>query len=267
MAKRLYVAGHGQDLVFCVAADMEEGKLTLGPTCRLPDPDDIRVVWELGKFGQLSSAELLTRYGVRRQTVDYWYHKAGGDLLRRRTFLDTVRLDRVKELVLDKRKKRSATQIARCTNTSTTTVREIAKRYRVKLPSTLKRPSDDKLVELANGRTWPELAEAAGMRLASLRSYVYSNPELAARIREVRKAQPCGPQSHGKVNRKKLVHLANKGLSAYAISVQLGVEHMVVRYWMRKLAHRITHATTEADHGRAPEPALGSGDGGAASNP
>ncbi len=265
MARRLYVAGSGKDLVFCTAANAEEAQLALGTGFRAPDPDDIRVVWELGKFDRLSSAEVYERLGVRRQTVDYWFRKAGGNLPRRRERLEQEREERIRELLQDRKRRRSATEIARLANTTASRVREMAKALRVKLNTNHKRPSDDELVRLAEGRTWPELAAAAGLRLSSLRSYVYARPELSARIAAVRKNRPSGRESHGKVDPKKLAKLANKGLSAYAISLQLGVEQMVIRYWMRKLAQKGPDEATS--NGRTLGNVVGGSDGRTAGDP
>lgn len=265
MARRLYVAGSGKDLIYCTAETNEEAQLALGPGYRFPDPDDIRRVWELGKLDQMSSAEVYERLGVRRQTVDYWFRKAGGNLPRRRERLVQEREERIRELFMDRKRRRTATEIARLAGAAISTVRVLAKKFNVKLSTGHKRPSDDELVRLATGKTWPELAAATGLRLSSLRSYIYARPELSARIAAVRKARPSGRESHGKVDPKKLAKLANKGLSAYAISLQLGVEQMVIRYWMRKLAQKGDDAS--ASHRGPIADVMGSSDGGIARDP
>ena len=264
MARRLYVSGSGKDLVFCTAESAEDAKLTLGPDYRAPNPDDLRVVWQLGKLDQLSCAEIYERLGVRRQTVDYWFRKAGGDLPRRSDRLEQEREERIREFLFDK-KRRSATAIARLVGAAPSTVNAVAKRCRVKLATRTRRPSDEELVRLATGKTWPEFAAAVGLRLSTLRSYIYARPDLSERIKEVRKSRPSGRESHGKVDPKKLAKLANKGLSAYAISLQMGVEQMVIRYWLRKLAQKGSNEATS--NGCPPGDVVGSSNGRTAGDP
>lgn len=273
MARRLYVAWQGDELNYCTAESIEDARATLGIMARTPDPDDLRLVWKLAKLDKLSSAEVRERFGVSRQTVDNWWRKAGGKTskgeLRRRS--ERVNMDREARVrqVINKLKKTNgrvvATDVARLANTSIDLVRHVADKMQVELASWQRRPTDEELIELAKGRTWPELAEATGLRLSTLRSYIYARPELSKAIREVRVSRTCGPKSHGKIDPENLRRLHSKGLSAYAISVQLGVENMVVRYWIAKLALGGPNES-RASNDRTPRHAVGSSDGGAERN-
>lgn len=262
MARRLFVTGEGESLTYCIAETREEAHVALNGYARIPDSDDIRIIWSMARLDQMSFAEIQDRFGVCRQTVDYWFRKAGGDLKRRSDFLAQKREERVKELLHDRTKKRSVTSIAKNAGTSTTVVKEMADKLGVALKPARRRLTDDELVEMARGKTWPEFAEAVGLRLATLRTYVYSRPGLSERIREVRVKRTSGTAAHGKVEPKKLQMLHNKGMSAYAIALEFGVEQMVIRYWLRKLAQKET-ANAPTRKRRAADNAVGSSDGGA----
>lgn len=269
MARRLYVAYQGDDLTYCTAESIAEAREILGIMARTPDPDDLRIVWKLAKLDTLSSAKVRELFGVSRQTVDNWWRKAGGktskgELRRRSERVNMEREARIRQ-VLHKLKRANqrivATDVAKMANTSLDMVRHVADKMQLELSSWHRRPSDAELIELAKGKTWPELAAATGLRLSTLRSYIYARPELSKAIREVRAARTCGPKSHGKIDPEKLRRLHSKGLSAYAISVQLGVENMVVRYWIKKLALGGPNEP-HASNRRTARHAVGSSDGG-----
>lgn len=257
MSRRLYVAHEGDARIFCMASTYAEARGILGEECRSPNSDDVRAFWKFAKLETLSSAEIRQRFGVSRQTVDNWWRKAGGNVFgarlpRRSDQVSVDREARVREILHQLKKRKQpivATEVARKAHVSLDFARHVADKCKIPLASWHRRPTDDELVEIAKGKTWPEMAEAVGLRLSTLRTYVYARPELSARIREVRKSRPCGPSSHGKVDPKKVMRLHKKGLSAYAISLQLGVEQMVVRYWITKQARGDAHAKDSNDHG------------------
>ena len=260
--RRLYVAGSGEQLTYCTALTFDEAKATLGAECRRPDPDDIRTFWKVAKLESMSFAEVWERFGVSRQTVDGWWRKAGGKgLPRRRERIDQDRAARVRAALV-KSKGIAASTIAQQAGASLKEVREMAEKLGIVLPSWHRRPSDDEMVEIARGKTWPEFAAAVGLRVSTLRAYVYKRPELSARLREVRLSRRGRNGNSTRVDPKKIKRLHKKGLSAYAISLQLGVEQMSVRYWIQKLALGGTHDSATCD-GRPTGDAVGRSDGGA----
>lgn len=259
--RRLYVAGHGDQMTYCTAHSFEDAKLTLGDGCRRPDPDDIRQFWKLAKMESLSFAEVKERFGVSRQTVDGWWRKAGGaGLPRRRERIEQDRAARVRTALL-KNKGKAASRIAQIANASVEDVREMAAKLNISLPAWHRRPSDDEMVEIAKGKTWPEFAAAVGLRVSTLRAYVYARPELSARLREVRVSRRTGTAAPTRIDPLKVKRLHKKGLSAYAISLKLGVEQMAVRYWIQKLALGGEHDPKARDRRTAGD-AVGSSDGG-----
>lgn len=257
--RRLYVAGQGQDMTYCTAPCFEAAKSILGEGCRRPDPDDVRLFWTLAKIDTLSAEAIREQFGVSRQTVDGWWRKAGGaGLPRRREFRQQDRALRIRT-ALRKTKSATASGVARAVGASLEEVREIAKSMKVPLRTWHRRPSDDELVEIAKGKTWPELAEAVGLRITTLRAYIYARPELSARIREVRASRRAQPRS---IDPQKVKRLHLKGLSAYAISIKLGVEQMAVRYWIKRLALGGPREAATSDRRKA-GPAVVSSNGGA----
>lgn len=237
MAMRLYVAGFGDSMIFCTAQNHAEARTKLGKGVRNPDPDDVRAFWTLMRMDMLPSSEIMQRFGVSRQTIYNWWKKAGGEgLPRRREQMVQDRINRVKAELLRERP-HSPTTIAKRTRVSLETVKKMAEEYKVEFPGKYQiRPSDEELVRLATGRTWYEFADAVGMALASLRAYIYKNPELAAEIRKVRKpVQSSGyTRGKGKIPRVKVIKLLKEGHSAYRIAQILKVEQMSVRRWLRR---------------------------------
>lgn len=235
-AYRLYVAGAGRFLRYCTATCRTEAIKELGEIgeVRVADPDDLRAVWKLAKLETLPYAEIEARFKVGRQTVLNWRKRAGGDLPRRSDVVAQDRHERIKS-ALTKHKRTTIWHLSKLAGVSTSKVREVAEELGVPLRTARKRPSDAELIELAKGRTWPEFAEASGLKLATLRTYIYSRPELSQAIRKVRKDGRPGNCGKKKVSAPKIRALHKKGLTAYAISQRLGVEQMAVRYWFRKL--------------------------------
>lgn len=237
MSRRLYVAGEGDSLIYCTAASAEDARLTLGPACRTPDPDDLRVVWRMAKMESLSKDEIREKFGVSRQTVDNWWRRAGGagQLPRRSEFRARDRVARIQKGILSMPEK-GATLVARSLGTTAESVREVASAIGVKLPTWKKRPSDRELVEIAKGKTWLEFADAVGLKLATLRNYIYARPKLSRAIRKVRAPLESGSRAHGKISPEKVIELHSEGHSAYRISQILRVEQMAVRHWLKRLS-------------------------------
>ena len=236
MGKRIYVAGSGKDLVFCVVESREDAQLALGPGLRVPDPDDMRLVWKMAKLDTMTSEQATAMMGVSRQTINNWWHKAGGDgvLPRWSDHREMARRQRIRDGII--RSGSSPTQIAKKLGTSIAHVKQLAQKMGVDLPRWQKRPTDEQLIELAKGKTWYELAEAAGMKLSSLRAYIYKNPDLSLAIAAVRKRSPSGKAGQGKIDVQKIRELRSLGYSAYRISQELRVEPMTIRHWFKRLA-------------------------------
>ena len=237
MPRRLYVTGSGDALTYCTAMSAEEAQQTLGTNCRTADPDDLRVVWRLAKIESMSKEEIQQTFGVSRQTVDNWWRRAGGAgmLPRRSEFRAKERRGRIAE-VLKETPSVNASLVARRLGTTTAAVREVASELGMNLPRWHRRPSDKELVELAKGRTWMEFADAVGLKLATLRNYIYARPKLSRAIRKVRAPMANGSRSHGKIEPEKIIALHYEGHSAYKISQILRVEQMAVRHWLKRTA-------------------------------
>ena len=262
MARRLYVAGEGEALTYCTAPSLEEARVLLGQNCRTPDPDDLRMVWRLAKLDSLAGVELRERFGVSRQTVTNWWRKAGGEgqLSRRSEYKARERVTRIQNQILTMPEK-PVSQVARAVGTTADTVREVASAIGVKLPTWRRRPSDKQLIELARGKTWFEFADAVGLKLATLRTYIYARPKLSRAIRKVRAPLASGGRAHGKIEPEKIVALHNEGHSAYRIAQILRIEQMSVRHWLKRKAQEDSHG--RADDAAATASSVAGSDGGA----
>lgn len=261
MQRRLYVAGHGKNITFCVALTREEAEAKLGKEYRLPDPDDLRSVWEVARLGELPIAEIRKRYGISRQTLHNWRRRAGSDgLTCWNEHQVKLRMDEVKSVVLSMQGERVSV-IAKKAGTSTSRVRAAAKELGLEIPSWSRRPSDKELVEIAKGKTWMEFADAVGLKLATLRSYIYARPKLSAAISKVRAKAPNGSHGHGKIDPDKILQLRREGLSAYKIAQILKVEQMSVRHWLQKLNKEASN--DQARDQRETADSVAGGDGGA----
>jgi len=177
--------------------------------------------------------EVEALFGVTRQAVNLWRVKGGDDLPRRcETMTDEVD-ERVLPL-LDSSK--TVIEIAAETGETTHTLRAVAARHGVTFRNgAAKKPSDDEIIRLAEGRTWRELAAACGVTLPTLRNYVYAKPRLSTQIRARLTRQRVGPEAHGKVDPEEVRRLHAEGLTRYAIAQRLGVERMTVTHWLTKL--------------------------------
>jgi len=225
MPRRLYVAGSGKGLVFCLADNKEMAQITLGPGYRAPDPDDLRIVWRMAKLDEMSGEQAQQLLGISRQTLSNWWHKAGGKgVLRRRSDHQVeMRLQMIRDAIREN-PKTSAARLSRKLGVAVATIKQVAQELGVQLRGVRKRPTDEELIELARGRTWREFADASEMKLSSLRAYIYANPELSRAIAEVRAPVKTGRTAHGKIDYKKVKELYFKGYSAYRISQELRVK-------------------------------------------
>ena len=237
MRRRLYVAGAGEDLRYCTALNVEDAARMLGSDCRTANPDDLRTVWRLAKLESLSGREIRERLGVSRQTVDNWWWRAGGEgsLPRRSEFRAKEKIKKIRALV-QAHPNQSVSTLAVATGVRADVVREVAAEVGVRLPTARKRPSDEELVAIAAGKTWQEFADAVGLQLSTLRTYIYARPKLSKAIRKVRAPQSKGGRAHGKIEPEKIVALHKEGHSAYRIAQIMKVEQMTVRHWLKRKA-------------------------------
>lgn len=230
--RRLWCVGEG-DTWRCVAETRAAAELVLGGPVRSATPDDCRRLWLDLRLHEKPVREVATMFGVTRQAIDIWRAKGGDDLPRR---CDVIHDDvdaRILPL-LDPTK--CITQIAAETGETVYLLRTVARRHGIKLANgTTKKPSDEEIIRLAEGRTWRELANACGVHLATLRNYVYARPSLSAQVTARIRRQPSGPAAHGKVNGDVVRRMVDEGASVYAIAGHFAVEPMTVRHWMKKL--------------------------------
>lgn len=238
---KLCCAGEGENFRWMMAVNKAAAASALGPAVRYADSDDIRALWHKEKLYELTVVDLEEKFGVSRQAIDMWKKKGGADLKSRSDFMHEETLQRI-EQHFDPTK--SAMQIARDANTNIYIVKEIAAQKGVVLPQkSKKRPSDEEIIRLAEGRTWRELASACGVTLHTLRNYIYPRPELAAKVCPLLKPKDGGTKAHGVVDVIKLAEMYRAGSSAYQISNYFGVEIVTTTYWLKKLGLRADTAS------------------------
>lgn len=234
--RRLYVTGVRAQLRFHVASTMAEATAFFGAEARVPDSDEVRVFWARTGIGHMNDKQRMEKFGVSRQTVNNWRRKGGPDL---------QTIGRIKTLEYKKKLEQTIAvvgllpinEMVNASGIPFRSLRTVAKNMGIKFPSAHRPISDEKMVELATGKTWREFANATGFKLASLRQYVYSRPELAAAIRKVRKPAGCENLSRGKRSAlvQKIRDMGHMGVSAYRIAETLGIEMMSVRYHLLKM--------------------------------
>jgi len=234
--RRLWCRGEGEYWGWHVSAHREDAANALGGPVRSATPDDCRRLWLDLRLHEKSMLELEALFGVTRQAVNLWRAKGGDDLPRRcETMTDEVD-GRILPL-LDTTK--TITEIAAETGETVHTLRAVATRHDVRLRSgTTKKPSDDEIIRLAENRTWRELAVACGVRLNTLRNYVYARPSISEQVGSRIRRRTSGPASHGKVDLDIVRRMMTEGASVYAIAQNLDVEQMTIRHWINKLGLR-----------------------------
>lgn len=231
--RRLYVAGKGKSMVWTMAHNMAEAAQKLNRECRVPNADDMRLFWTMSGIATMTAKERREKFGISRQAANYWRRKGGNDLPKRSTVDTQQRIDRVKK-VFARFRRISAGEAAKLAHVTAPVVRQVAAEVGYKLATHRRIPEDSELVALATGRTWREFADAAGVRLATLRNYIYKKPELAEQIRRVRKAQPQGLAGAFKLDLQKVWTLGQRGVTAYAIAEEMKVENMTIRAHLMK---------------------------------
>jgi hypothetical protein len=234
--RRLWCAGEGSTWRWNVATSREDAVAALELPVRSATPDDCRRLWIDLRLHEQTGKDLTALFGVTRQAIDIWRAKGGDDLPRRSDALVDEADARILPL-LDVAK--SVTQLAEETGESIHALRVVARRNGIKLTSgTTKKPCDEEIIRLSEGRTWRELAAACHITLPTLRNYVYAHPKLSAHVCARITRQTNGPASHGKVDPEEIRRLHAQGLSRYAIADRLSVEQMTITYWLAKLGLR-----------------------------
>ena len=230
--RRLWCAGEGATWCWNVATSREDAVAALKLPVRSATSDDCRQLWIDLRLHEKTGKQLEALFGVTRQAIDIWRAKGGDDLLRRSDALVDEADARLLPL-LDVAK--SVTQLAEETGESIYALRLVAKRNGIKLTSgTTKKPCDEEIIRLAEGRTWRELAAVCHITLPTLRNYVYAHPKLSAQVCARITRQANGPASHGKVDPEEIRRLHAQGMSRYAIAERLGVEQMTITHWLKK---------------------------------
>lgn len=190
MSKRncLFATNDGQ---FFLARNRKEAQ-QVNPDSHPASDREVRIFWINKSMGGKPLRALCQELGVSHQTVCNWYKRAcsaapinGEDIAvekfsrhkgnKRKAVAEAVRGGADIEAVSVEFKIGKSTVIQYC------------RAEGMKFPRSGGRHSDEKLVELATGRTWDELADAAGRSLATLRNRIYRNKDLALAVRNVMK--------------------------------------------------------------------------------
>lgn len=231
--KRLYCTGEGSSFRYAMAANKAEATAVLHAPARLPDSDDIRRVWMENKLHEKTTAEIQALFGITRQALSIWRQKAGADVPRYRDHTAQQNRDRVRA-ALDASK--SANELAQELGVSASVVREVAEQEGMVLPKkNVKKPSDEEIIRLSEGKTWRELAKLCNISYVTLQHYVYANPKLAEALRARMTYEKSGATAHGRVDVDKLVSLYEQGWTPYRIAQEFEVQNMTIIYWLKKL--------------------------------
>jgi hypothetical protein len=242
--KRLFCIGEGESFRYAMCSDKKAAEKLLGKGAHTADSDDVRHLWQTERLYELTNEQLEEKFGVSRQAMDLWKKKGGDDLKSRSDFLREQAKERV-IAALDPSK--TPNEIVKETNVSLYFVKEIAAEQGIELAfKGQKKPDDDEIIRLAEGKTWRELAAACGVTLATLRHYVYGKKDLQAQVCPKLKSERSGGPSHGKVNVDEMVELHQAGWSAYQLSKRYQTEVVTIIYWLKKLGlhHSQQEATT-----------------------
>lgn len=258
---RLYVTGKGVLIEWTITNSLKEAREKLGEEARVATDEDCRYVYTKARFWEIPSDQIRERLGVSRQAVDGWRKRGGMDIPTRTQVRESTRNKRIRE-VLAKKEKISARDLAITANVNYKKVKDYAERAGLELTKWKRRPSDEELIEMQRGRTWRELADALGLRLSTLRTYIYRNKALSAALAAVRKKALTGKPAQKTLDTAAIRALYDKGMTPYMISETLKVEQMSVRYWTRRWKKEEEAANDKARNKRkAARPVEGSNAG------
>lgn len=190
MAKRncLFATNDGQ---FFLARNKQEAR-DLNPNAHAATDVDFRNFWIQKGLGQKPIREACAELGVSHQTVCNWYKRAcaapstdGHDITVDR--LNRHKGTKRKAIVEAVRGGADLDAVSLEFNVAKSTVIQYCRLEKLSLSKRGPKLSDDKIVELANGHTWNELAESTGRSVATLRNRIYRNKDLALAVRNVMK--------------------------------------------------------------------------------
>jgi transposase len=232
--KRLFCTGDGPDFRYGMFPSKADAAASFNSPARTPDSDDIRRVWQENKLHEKTPEEIRALFGITRQALSLWRIKAGVDLPNYRQHTNDQAKAKVRE-VFDPTW--TAAALAELTGTTIKIVKEVAAERGVNLPKgSEKKPSDDEIIRLADGKNWRELAKACNVAVATLQHYVYAKPELAQALRARMDREQTGAPSHGSMyDVDKMLELYQSGSSAYQIAQHFEVQPMTIIYWLKKL--------------------------------
>lgn len=229
---RLFCSGLGAGRKFVVAESLAVAEERLAGDARLVTADDLRLFWQLECLDGLTCQAVADRFAVTKQTASNW---------RRRAFGDDGRLEASRErhemIARLTEKGMTTREIIELSGASKSIVYNVARRNGLKLKRSApyqKRPEDGELLKLAKGKTWRELAAACGVRLATLRMYLYARPELMSKVRPLLVLH----QNKVRLTDEQVRQMWLDGQSAYKISEATGASQMAVYARLHKLGLR-----------------------------
>lgn len=229
--RRLYCAGSGADRRYCIAtSNTAASDFLRAEEARMPTEEDVRFFWNEHRLSERPSREVALEFGVSHQTVCNWRMKAKEQPYRV-AVQEGLHEMIAKELVPGA----TVRAVSERLGVGPTAVQRVAKAIGFVPPKRSKRPSDDEIIRLSEGRTWRELTQACGVSLAALRNYVYAKPELAQAIRKRMKFVNSTAVAVGKIDPDVVREMHRLGVKPSGIADALGVEPTAVLRWFDKL--------------------------------
>lgn len=237
--KRLYCAGEGAERRYCLSTSQPAAEQALGGAdVRLPDESDLRHFWEANRLSERSSRDVAQSLGVSHQTVCNWRMKACR-VDKVLAYREAAHQELVQRVQSELKPGAVVADVGRKLGLSRSTVERIAQElgFETRKGNT-KKPPDEEIIRLAEGRSWRELAEACNVSMGTLRNYVYARPELSTAVKAKMRRLPTGSHAQGKVNPKIIAELHRMGVGVVGIATSLGIEPMTVMHWLDKLGLR-----------------------------
>lgn len=232
-SKKMFCVGAGDLFRYALACTKKEAESILGVGAHRPSSDELRRIWVDNRLHERTPATIKSELGISRQALWAWRQRVATDLPKHREFASIQRQQRIAQHI-DQSK--SITLLASEIGVSPNLIRKFAGENNISIVNRArKKPDDVTIIQLAKGRTWKQLADACGITLGTLRNYVYQRPQLSQEIRKYITYETSGAPAHGKLDIDRMTDMHAKGISAYAISLELGVHQMTVAYWFKKL--------------------------------
>lgn len=173
--RRLYVSD-GETPVYFVDSSIPEASIRYA-NARPATDDDVRAWWQQERLDVLSTSEICARFQISRQTLTLWRRRAGVPRPARpvpdiATFGVRVAGGEPVE------------EVARDAGLSVSVLRSRLRQAGVKIPRR-QELTDEKILSLAAGKSWDELAAATNRHVATLQRRVYKDRNLFAQVRAV----------------------------------------------------------------------------------